>query len=789
APREVVAPRGEAPLVDGRLDDPCWQGGAWSGEFTVLDLPERQAPVQTAFKVRHDGRRLFVTARLDEPRLGEVVAKVTERDGKVYNDDALEVTIDSDADQVDHFHFAVNSLGTVFDSHVRQGGQVRTTEWNAAVEAKASRGEGFWSVELAVPLADLALNGHSRGAWGFNVARERQAGGQTELSTYAPLTAGFHQPSQFARLTLEQADLERYLWQIKSPYGREVSEADGGLRLTARTYLLNQTGRFRFFRLTASLRGAGGESSQAVTNGLDAEQGKELTLMVPLKAPGPQVLTLTLSDRASGETWAVHQDVVELSYTPLALTLTSPSYRNTVYATQRLTKVAGRVACGLPVEALAGKRLEITLCQGTAGLGSVAVTKVERETAFSLPLPALPPGAYEIRAELRAGQETLHRASAPLRVVPPSAVETRLDERGVLTINGRPTLVFGWFSTPPEEYAAIREQGCNALVDYNAQWRQPEEQKKLLDEVQAAGLKVTFYPYPKPAMLRDDAFAKPLSPEEALLLRENVRRWKDHPAVLAWYLADEPELRPALPQRLQQIYELIAEEDPYHPCIMLNDSMTGVRKYAFAADILMPDPYPLFLKNGLAARGLEYTTQFMKTVAESTGGWRGAWVTPQAFNYGDYGRLNNRAPTLTELRNQWYQAVVAGATGALWYTWSHVANYSHLRLGMPFLARESRLLEPWILALGSGGAVPFAPEEAPLHTALRQVDGVPVLFAVSTGTTPLEAELSLPAGSGSAWHVISEGRQVTARDGKLRDRFEPYAVHLYTLDAALAGRP
>ena len=65
-------------------------------------------------------------------------------------------------------------------------------------------------------------------------------------------------------------------------------------------------------------------------------------------------------------------------------------------------------------------------------------------------------------------------------------------------------------------------------------------------------------------MDRDD-WQRPLNAEEKDTLRRRIAELKDHPALWAWYLADEPELTPALPQRMREIYQIIRDEDPYHP--------------------------------------------------------------------------------------------------------------------------------------------------------------------------------------------------------------------------------
>ena len=174
------------------------------------------------------------------------------------------------------------------------------------------------------------------------------------------------------------------------------------------------------------------------------------------------------------------------------------------------------------------------------------------------------------------------------------------------------------------------------MQHYNAQYKRTrEEAREFLDTIVAAGTHVTVYPYPGSAMMSPaSVWGKPLRAEEAESLHNRLNDIKDHPGVFAWYMADEPELRPALPERCRAIYEVCRDTDPYHPCIMLNDTVAGIFKYVDGGDILMPDPYPCFLRGGLAAQPIEKTSKFIKACQEASQGRKAVWITPQAFNYG-----------------------------------------------------------------------------------------------------------------------------------------------------------
>lgn len=233
-PQPVTAlPSGDAIAIDGKLDDAAWQTGEWSSGFTMLDNPAKPAPVQTRFKVRHDASNVYIGAELDEPQIADMKAAATERDGKVWSDDCIEVMLDPTGERIEYNHFMVNSLGAIYDAQMRQGGHVRSQEWDCGIQSAATVGAGKWFAEMRIPVVELGLTAASRGDWAINVTRARRVSGE-ELSTYSPLTGGFHQPSLYAALKMRDADFGAFLWEVKSPYEVRIQPDAAGPRRVRR---------------------------------------------------------------------------------------------------------------------------------------------------------------------------------------------------------------------------------------------------------------------------------------------------------------------------------------------------------------------------------------------------------------------------------------------------------------------------------------------------------------------------------------------------------------------------
>jgi hypothetical protein len=63
---------------------------------------------------------------------------------------------------------------------------------------------------------------------------------------------------------------------------------------------------------------------------------------------------------------------------------------------------------------------------------------------------------------------------------------------------------------------------------------------------------------------------------------------------------------------------------------------------------------------------------------------------------------------------------------------------------------------------------------------LKKTKDGPVLMAVNRGAKAIEVTFDVAQSSGSA-KVLQENRSVRVSEGKLKDKFEPYEVHVYSL--------
>ncbi|MCX7597376.1 MAG: hypothetical protein N2512_00720, partial [Armatimonadetes bacterium] len=156
-------------VLDGALTEGVWRQAQQPAPFLRLGAMDL-APVQPVVLVCRDSANLYVGARLPKLPGAPVKAAVSQRDGPVWEDDALEVFLDPGRTKARYYQFIANAGGTQWDSAGKDGG------WNAAwwAAAQARQSEDSWSIEMQIPFAAVGGPPREGEIWGFNVAWDRQ---------------------------------------------------------------------------------------------------------------------------------------------------------------------------------------------------------------------------------------------------------------------------------------------------------------------------------------------------------------------------------------------------------------------------------------------------------------------------------------------------------------------------------------------------------------------------------------------------------------------------------------
>jgi hypothetical protein len=189
----------KAPVLDGSLSDSCWQSADMATGFIMVE-PNPGAPVTQPTKVYvcYDEQNLYLAAYLYEDQPDQIQAAYNQRDGAVYCDDCLEVTIDTYNDKNNAYYFAVNLQSTRTDGRIIDEGRTIDANWDCRWQARAGRDSLGWVVEISIPFSELRYNKADTMTWGINFYRVERP--HWETSSWSPLKNWSH-VSQYGSLT------------------------------------------------------------------------------------------------------------------------------------------------------------------------------------------------------------------------------------------------------------------------------------------------------------------------------------------------------------------------------------------------------------------------------------------------------------------------------------------------------------------------------------------------------------------------------------------------------------
>jgi hypothetical protein len=160
---------GEAPVLDGRLDDPAWDTVEWSGDFIQRDPTDGDPPSQqTRFKVLYDDSAIYFAFRLyDDPEL--LTRMLARRDW--FPGDWIEVNIDSYFDHRTGFSFTLSLSGTRGDEFISNDGENWSSSWDPVWSGATQTDAEGWTAEMRIPLSQLRFSRAEEQRWGLQVQR------------------------------------------------------------------------------------------------------------------------------------------------------------------------------------------------------------------------------------------------------------------------------------------------------------------------------------------------------------------------------------------------------------------------------------------------------------------------------------------------------------------------------------------------------------------------------------------------------------------------------------------
>lgn len=346
-----------------------------------------------------------------------------------------------------------------------------------------------------------------------------------------------------------------------------------------------------------------------------------------------------------------------------------------------------------------------------------------RKERVSFSAEGLTAGSYRLKVSLLApDRKTVLAESRPEMSVRVHAetpdVFVRIDDRGRTWVHGRKFFPVGLYMTRPEAQKmensdfttwdmlnAIAKSPFNCIMPYD-----------LYDMNQGNYIGVLDFLHKNNKMLIC-TFSH--ARDNLRLYRSVISKVKKHPAILAWYIADE-----TVPEKdlwLKERAELINSLDPWHPtwAVYCLYDRGALSRYSGTCNVFGIDPYPISSAKTKSIEGIHDSyrkvNEIMNPFMASSDG-PALWSVPQWFSWGlsrgKNGELKNhyRWPTEMEALTQALIGVLHGAKGIVFYSYSSMlkeGRYNELWPQICRVAGTLKELAPYLLGDHSGPMLRF----------------------------------------------------------------------------------
>ncbi len=210
--------------LDGKLDEAFWT--AYNHPRPLKDVRSAGKPkLQTRFQARWWKDSLYFGIRCELPE-GDapVIGSPQNEDPAIWQGEHLELLIETDKHS--YYQIVVNPAGAIIDLD-RGVAKRQWYGWSSQAEIATHVGEGYWSVELRLPVTasdedplhqvignrpfqskQEALDSGKGTSlpWYFNLYRKRAGSGEVEATAFSPLgpeDKTFHAPQKFAKIYVQ----------------------------------------------------------------------------------------------------------------------------------------------------------------------------------------------------------------------------------------------------------------------------------------------------------------------------------------------------------------------------------------------------------------------------------------------------------------------------------------------------------------------------------------------------------------------------------------------------------
>ena len=532
---------------------------------------------------------------------------------------------------------------------------------------------------------------------------------------------------------------------------------------------------FHPFRISVNIPGVkdDGGAWDDTQNGI---RTKNIEFTVPSKiASNKAVIKIETTTRGTVNFWNLSlKELPPKAAELVKVNMTSPFFRDTLYSGSNEKTISGKIFA-----AVASAKVTL-LDSNNKEIKSLTTSLKNNKGTFSFASDKLANGIYtlKISAKIKGQTVTLERKINKVKAVPNY---TTFNGK-YFTVNGKKFLPVTFWTIAGTSVDQSDEQISRGLYyaaknGINSMIIRPDSCESALRYLNIAknyNIKIFLATGNAPSG-NPNTVALWEHKISGILTNEVIT----HPALLGYFLVDEPYWRGIPSSGLIASYNVLKIIDPYHP-VWINAAPRGSievhAQYSKAADIYGVDVYPVGSPghSGIEDKGLSSLGKYVIRMNKSCGDNKPIFMALQAFAWGDSTGKKVLYPTFHELRFMTYDCITSGGIGASYWGSQGIKNPAFYTNVLYPICRELMQISG-ILTADKVANVKASDKN--IHLFAREIDGKNYVIAANTTNKTLKVTLS-NMHNGKAT-VVNENRSVTVVNNKLVDSFGPYSVYIY----------
>ena len=185
-----------APTIDGDLSDNLWSS---IPERRFLNSVSGSAPdAATSFRAAYDDSHLYLAFRAFEKGQETQRHQPALRDSSaIFTADCVEIFLQPRGHGTPNYQVVANIRGALWDHRYDETGKPVPWDGNGIRTSGAEQAD-TWTLEVAIPFADLGASPAPGRAWRFNACRTEKPSG--EYTCWSPTRGGYHLTERFGYL-------------------------------------------------------------------------------------------------------------------------------------------------------------------------------------------------------------------------------------------------------------------------------------------------------------------------------------------------------------------------------------------------------------------------------------------------------------------------------------------------------------------------------------------------------------------------------------------------------------